>query len=190
MSPSPDKTPAPLLPRVAAGDSEAVRALTDRYGGLIWTLASRQLGNDLAEDLVQEVFVELWRSADRYDPERASEATFITMIARRRIVDVRRRVGRRVVSRELTEELEETIPGEVARDDLELKDEARVAATALSELAPPQRQVLQLALVDGLTHTEIAQKTSLPLGTVKSHARRGLEKVRDLLREHERSVER
>lgn len=169
-----------LLERIAGGDRAAVPLLLDRYGGLVWSIARRQVGVESAEDLVQEVFLQLWKTADRYDPERASEATWITTIARRRAIDLRRRVGRRPDEVALPEE---SAAEDDALERVELADEARLAAEALEQLRPEQREVLRLAIIEGLTHTQIAERTKLPLGTVKSHARRGLERVRALLAE-------
>lgn len=167
-----------LLLRVASGEAAAVPLLLDRYGSLVWSIARKQARPDEAEDLVQEVFIQIWKQAERYDPDRGSEAAFITTIARRRLIDHRRKVGRRGEAAELPEELPQEDSGV---DPLELSDEARVAQEALDQLRPEQREVLQMALVEGKTHTEIAEITQLPLGTVKSHARRGLERVRQLL---------
>jgi len=169
-----------LLLRVARGDAAAVPLLLDRYGALVWSIARKQVQANEAEDLVQEVFIQIWKQAERFDPELGSEATFITTIARRRLIDHRRKVGRRGEVAELSEEVPAEVP-EVT-DPLELSEEALVARQALDKLRPEQREVLRLALVEGRTHTEIAELTQLPLGTVKSHARRGLERVRRLLR--------
>ena len=167
-----------LLQRVARGDSAAVTLVLDRYGALVWSIIRRQIGAEDAEEVVQEVFIDVWKSAARYAPERASEATFIATIARRRLIDHRRRVGRAPT----LEEFEEGLSGETdVADHVELADEARIAREALEQLKPNQRRVLKLAIVEGLTHTQIAEVTRLPLGTVKSHARRGLERVRSLL---------
>ncbi len=185
-SESPVSVDAPLLPRIAAGEAEAVQLMIDRYGGLVWTLARRQLGRDLAEDLVQEIFTELWRTADRFDPRKGSEATFITVVVRRRIIDLRRRANARVEEVELSDAVPEQVAPQQVERDIEVEDEARIAREALAQLSDGQRQVLELALLKGLTHTQIAERTSLPLGTVKSHARRGLEQVRLLLEDHER----
>ena len=172
----------PALERVASGDASGVSYLLDRYGALVWSIVRRQVGPEAAEDLVQEIFIEIWKSADRYDAERASEATFITTIARRRVIDYRRKQGRRPEIEDLGEVEETPLPDpELARIDL--GDDARVALEALAQLKPDQRTVLRLAIVDGLTHTQIAEVTRMPLGTVKSHARRGLERVRALLGE-------
>ena len=132
-----------------------------------------------AEDVVQDVFLQVWKGAERFDPSKGSEATFITTIARRRLIDRRRRRG----ARPAAEELLENIPEEPAEDLLELQDDAESARRALASLRPVQRRVLEMNLIEGRSHSEIAAATDLPLGTVKSHARRGLERLRGLLGE-------
>lgn len=169
-----------LLERVAAGDKQAVPLLIDAYGPLLWSIARRQIGVDAAEDLVQEVFIQIWKHAARFDPARASEATYLTTIARRRIIDQRRKTGRQPDHEPICDESR-------SEDDtleaVDRGDEARLAERAMAQLAPVRQRVLRMAIVDGLTHTQIAEITKLPLGTVKSHARRGLERVRALLQE-------
>jgi RNA polymerase sigma-70 factor (ECF subfamily) len=169
-------TTGDVLPRVAAGDQAAVRECLSRYGGLVWSLARRLLGPSDAEDAVQEVFVDLWKSAGRFDAGRGSELTFVGALARRRLIDRRRAAGRRP---ELAP-LPDSLPA--ADDDtVERRDEADRAWQAVGELGDAERRVLTLAIRGGLTHDEIARATGLPLGTVKTHARRGLQRVRELL---------
>lgn len=169
-----------LLPRVAAGDEAAVAECVAVYGSLVWAIARRMaLTPADAEDAAQEIFIDLWKSAARFDPNVASEAAFVTMIARRRAIDRRRRAQARGTPEEVHESLpskEEPFDERIATDD-----EAAVARAALQELRPEQREVLELAFGEGLTHIEISAKLSLPLGTVKTHARRGLLRVRELL---------
>ena len=168
-----------VLPRIAAGDPAAVPDCIARYGGLVWSLASRFLGNATdAEDAVQDVFIELWKNAARYDPTRASEPTYITMIARRRLIDRKRRAGRTLASQSLTEE---TAAAPRRGDRIELEDEAARAAAVLNELREEERHVIKMAVYQGLTHEEIAAATGLPIGTVKTHIRRGLIRVRERL---------
>ncbi len=172
-----------LLPKVAAGDAAAVEQCLRRYSGRVWALALRACADAQdAEDVVQEIFVELWRSAARFDAGVASELTFVLTIARRRLVDRVRRRGRRPV----VESLESGGPAAEADDhggmaNLEQSDELTRARGALQQLRPEQRRVLEMALVDGHTHQEIAAHIGIPLGTVKSHARRGLMRVREML---------
>jgi RNA polymerase sigma-70 factor (ECF subfamily) len=167
-----------LLERVAAGDEGAVRLLVERYTPVVWTIARRQIGAQCAEDLVQDVFVALWRNAARFDPALSSEAAFVATVARRRVIDQRRRAGRSPLEERAEPSASELAAPDPALERLELGEEARGAEAALSALPRAQREVLRLAIVDGLTHVEIAARTRLPLGTVKSHLRRGLERVR------------
>lgn len=159
-----------------------MRECIDAYAGLIWSLARRMTLNAAdAEDAVQEIFVELWRNSFRYDPAIASEAAFIAMIARRRLVD-RQRISSRQRDRTQSE-MQEKTSTDVPRT--ELGEEASVASRAMGELNPEQQRVLRLSILHGLSHEKIAVATGLPLGTVKTHARRGLLHVRDLLMRRE-----
>lgn len=150
-----------------------------RYGGLVWSLARRFLGNSSdAEDAVQDVFIELWKNAARYDPLRSSESTYITMIARRRLIDRKRRAGRAPPPQSLPDEATAAREGTTR---IEIEDEAAKAAAVLNELREDERRVIQMAVYQGLTHEEIAAATGLPVGTVKTHIRRGLIRVRERL---------
>jgi RNA polymerase sigma-70 factor (ECF subfamily) len=164
-----------LLARVAAGDPGAVRDCLARYGGLVWSIARRFEGAD-AEDAVQEIFLDLWKSAARFDPQIASEPAFVAMIARRRLID-RRRTRRR---RPTTETIASEPPIADHASGPDSCAEASQAARALERLRPEQRHVLVLA-THGLSHGEIAERTGMPLGTVKAHARRGLQSIRAAL---------
>jgi RNA polymerase sigma-70 factor (ECF subfamily) len=168
-----------LLPRIAAGDPAAVADCIARYGGLVWALARRFLGNPAdAEDAVQDVFIELWKHAARFDPTRASEPTYITMIARRRLIDRKRKAGRTLAPQALPDEPVGPSP---ERARIEVEDEAAKAAAVLGELRDDEQRVIRMAVYEGLTHEEIAAATGLPVGTVKTHIRRGLIRVRERL---------
>ena len=132
-----------------------------------------------AEDVVQDVFVDIWKNAQRFDESLASETTFIAMIARRRIIDRVRYASRRVTADSLDDVVTE--PSVRADRSMQMSVEANEAAEAVAALRPEQRQVLQLAIVHGLSHQEIADATGMPLGTVKTHARRGLLAAREIL---------
>lgn len=154
------------------------------YGGLVWSLARRMLrNNEDAEDAVQEIFVDVWKNAERYDDEQASEATFIAMIARRRLIDRIRLAGRRISA----DSLEDAAVQPWARSDLQMQIciEAKDAARAMEGLRPEQKHVLYLSIVQGLSHQEIADHTGMPLGTVKAHARRGMIHTREVLAHRE-----
>lgn len=175
--------PAPLLPRVARGDAEAVGACVDRYSGLVWSLALRMLGRGVdVEDLVQDIFVELWQKADRYDPARGKEATFVAVLTRRRAID---RLRRRGVRPDVAGPSLERVQTPPTLDDpaapAELADELSRVESAMARLKPDQRRALRLAVCEGLTHDQTARAMDLPLGTVKTHVRRGLIRLRKLL---------
>ncbi len=174
----PESESESTLQRIAAGDPDAPRACIARHGPLVWAMARRETGGRLAdaEDLVQEIFIELWTHAGRFDPAAASEPTFVAMIARRRLIDRRRRIGRTPDCVALLDELP-TIGSEVGAE-VELRDEAEAARRALDELGLDQRRVLLLAIDGGLTYDQIARQTGMPLGTVKTHARRALIRLR------------
>lgn len=169
-----------ILQRIAAGDSTAVEDCLKKYGGLVWSLARKMLRNaDDAEDAVQEIFVDVWKNAERFDETKSSETTFIAMIARRRLIDKIRHSSRRITADSLDDVLLE--PFTRADKDMQLGLEAREAAVAMRNLRPEQQQVLRLSIVQGMSHQEIADATGMPLGTVKTHARRGILQVREHL---------
>ena len=170
-----------LLERVARGDSGAVREVLDSYGGLVYSLARRFTRNEQeAEDAAQEIFLDVWRSAGRYDPSLGAEVTFVATIARRRLIDRARKTGREGTKATLAVEPEH--PGSrVESERFERSDEIHRAQEAIESLSVEQQKVLRLSIYHGLSHERIAEATGLPLGTVKTHARRGLIRLRELL---------
>ena len=172
--------PQTTLERVAAGDSPAVEECLQKYGGLVWSVARKLCPNHAdAEDAVQETFIDVWRHAGRFDPQVASEATYITMIARRRLIDRFRRRSRELDTATIQEEMVESTSRH--EQQTEIKEEAARARQFMQQLRPEQRQVLELSITEGLSQSQIAETTNMPLGTVKTHARRGLMKLRELL---------
>jgi len=172
-----------LLERVDRGEPGATDALVDRYGALVWSLAVRATSDrSEAEDAVQEIFISLWKNAGRYDPAVASEATFVAMVARRRLVDRRRRAGRRpdhgVGGADRLDGLE---CGTAPDHEVERRDETGQVFAALAELRPEQQRVLTMSIGGDRTYEQIAAALDMPIGTVKTHARRGLIRLRDLL---------
>jgi RNA polymerase sigma-70 factor, ECF subfamily len=169
-----------ILKRIASGDKAAVQDCLSTYGGLIWSLARKlSINIDDAEDAVQEIFIDVWKNAERFDPLLASETTFIAMIARRRLIDRIRHTNRRIA----TDSIEDMVTEPANRFDESMQTtvEAREAVRALQTLRPEQQQVLKLSIIQGLSHQEISTATGMPLGTVKTHARRGLTLVREYL---------
>jgi RNA polymerase sigma-70 factor (ECF subfamily) len=170
-----------LLARIALGEQNAFKQCVDQYGGMIWGLARRLSPTPSdAEDATQDVFLQLWKNARQFDATRGSEAIFIVTLARRTLISRFRTKQRR--PREVSvEELQDSQWHPSVHDDDGDHVEARLAAQALATLAPEQQRVIKLAVVQGLSQSEIATHTGLPLGTVKTMMRRGLILVREKL---------
>lgn len=175
-----------LLPRVAAGDRDAVQRCIARYGALLWAIARRMTRTPAdAEDAIQDVFVEIWRAAARFDAARGSEQAFIVTIARRRLIDRARSERARRASEQPAESAElEGIAAEQPPADV--GPDAERASRALATLPREQQRVIMLAVIEGFSHAEIAARVGLPLGTVKTYVRRGLIRIRELLGESAR----
>lgn len=166
------------LVKIANGDPAAVAECMKRFSGLVWSLVRSKLGSSPeAEDLTQEIFVEIWKSAGRFNPEAGSEAVFIATIARRRTIDKLRFLGRRPE----TEEFDETTAIGATKGLEQIAVDADRAHAALNTLKEDQRSLILMGVVEGMTHSEIATATGKPLGTVKTQMRRGLAKVRAML---------
>ena len=157
-----------------------MRECIAEYGALVWSLARRLSRTPAdAEDATQEIFLDIWRSAARFDATQGSDKVFIAMIARRRLIDrLRKTTGEPAMDPvEVLETVAWSDPGTTSETSLE----AEQAARALQELRPEQREVLELGLLHGLSQSEIAARLGMPLGTVKSFMRRGLIRVREYL---------
>jgi RNA polymerase sigma-70 factor (ECF subfamily) len=172
------------LQRVAGGDHPALAACYDLMGAVVFSLAVRMLRDRaLAEDVSQDIFVQVWRQAGNYDLTRGSPEAWIMMIARTRILDRIRSRGAGVVLKSVGENLPDAPAADDWPDDLAItREDAVNVRQALAELPAEQKQVIELAFFDGLTHMEISEKTSVPLGTIKTRIRLGLTKIRDRLR--------
>jgi len=170
-----------ILERIADGDQTAVKECMDVYGRLVWSLARRMSKSAAdAEDATQEIFLAVWKSAARFDPSMGSEAVFVTTIARHRLIDRLRALKRRPETEQYDEQVHFEPTGETESTGM-VEADAAIARRALCQLNPVLREILLLGIVEGLTHAEIATMTGKPLGTVKSHMRRGLIRVRKLV---------
>ena len=172
-----------LLALAARQDEQALAELYDRYGRVAYGLALRIVRDPaLAEDAVQEAFLAVWRTAAGFRSDRAKPSTWILTLVHRRSVDVVRREERRRASPlEGTEEPDER--GLAADEEIELTDRRRLVQEALRQLPDEQREALELAYYGGLTQSELAERLSVPLGTIKSRMFTGLRRLRDLLAE-------
>lgn len=182
-----------LMERIARGDRAALDLLYKRYSPIVFSVCYR-VTNDrgTAEDLLIDVFFELWRKADRYDASRGAPITYITTLARSRAIDRRRtRAGRAAVTgSDIALEFASTdsLGADEAPSPLEaseLSERATKVREALATLEPEHRKTLELSYFEGLSHSQIAEKLGRPLGTVKTHIRMGVIRMRELLRMEE-----
>ncbi len=165
-----------LAERFRQGDETVLRDVYDRYGGLVYRLGLSCLSSHHeAEDVTQATFVAAWRGRQTYDPDRGTLAGWLLGIARRQVVDRIRVLNR---ERGLAAAVRQTETGYSEVPVPERVVDRLVVVDELHRLSPEQRRVVELAFFDDLTHLQIAGVTGLPLGTVKSHIRRGLERLR------------
>src|SRR3989475_4253924 len=173
-----------LMRRVAEGSAEALGLLHRRFARLIFGLALQTLDRAAAEDLVQEVFLTVWRNAGRFDPERGTVRSWVLQIAHFRLLNELRRQSRQP---EIVPDPEGLVLAGFPANDPGPAEAAwqqhrrDVLKSALDELPPPQREALGLAFLDDLTHEQVAAELGLPLGTAKTRIRAGLERLRSML---------
>jgi RNA polymerase sigma factor (sigma-70 family) len=172
-----------LLAACAEGDEQALGSLYDRFGTVAYRLAQRVVRDRaLAEDVVQEAFLTVWRQAESFDPSRGKASTWILTLVHRRAVDLVRRQAR---VNALPEQLEATAPRDFAAegidDDVVLHETRGEVQAALATLSRAEREVLELAYWGGLTQSEIATRLGIPAGTVKSRTFSALAHLREAL---------
>ena len=169
-----------LVALVARSSEDALTEVYDRFGGVAYGLALRIVRDrSLAEDVVQDAFLAVWRSAPRFVPERAKASTWILTLVHRRAVDLVRRQERRRT--EVLDDDFETTAGDSAADSAWRRLERERVQEALRRLPDQQREALELAYYGGFTQSELAERLGLPLGTIKSRMFNGLARLRDLL---------
>jgi RNA polymerase sigma-70 factor (ECF subfamily) len=173
-----------LVARMAAGDEHALASLYDSTNRIVYGVALRILGDpSSAEDTAMEVYMQLWRTAGSFDPDRASVKSWLATLARSRALDQLRR--RRTRRGHLEDNVDEMLDLRDSRPGPEvsgLNDErVRILHEAMSQLSSDQRQAIELAFFAGLTHVEAAVQLGLPLGTAKSRIRSGMLQLRKFL---------
>lgn len=172
-----------LMESIAAGNAAALRALYDRHSGIVLSVCLRILRDrNAAEELLVDIFHELWERSDRYDPKRASPLTYLMTVTRSRAIDRQR--ARPKLTPAALDNSEGQIPAaqESPVSDVVSGEQRSIVRRALARLEPSQRQAIECAYYDGLSHSQIAQKLDKPLGTVKTYIRQGLIRLRELLR--------
>lgn len=177
-----DLTDEELMGRIARRDDVALGQLHDRYRALAFSIAQRVVNDPArAEDVVQDAFLAVWRRAGSYAPGRGSVRTWLTSVVRNRAIDVVRATRERPVGDDdgMLHALEDGAPA--VDDQVAASIAGEATRRALGQLPDEQRQAIALAYFAGLSHSEIADRTGLPLGTVKSRVRLGLQRMRMVL---------
>lgn len=171
-----------LLQRMATGDESALGELYDRWRTVVYAVAVRIVGDERdAEEVLEDTFWQAWRQAPRYDASRGTVGTWLATIARSRALDRARAQSRRLPTDPQFLSHADVEPAVDTRQAVELAEERRMIRIALAELPREQQQVLELAYFQGLSQSEIAERTGEPLGTIKTRMRLALRKLRDRL---------
>jgi len=174
-----------LLARIAKRERAAFEQLYTRYANILYATAMKFLKEDAdAQDVVQDVFIQIWDKAKLYDPAKGKPLTWALTLTRNRSIDRIRAIQRRTRLRDDFEK--ETVMDESgglreALSGVDVSEKGQILRAAVGQLSPQQRKVIELAFFNGLTQSEIAEKLGEPLGTVKARARRGLMKLKELL---------
>jgi RNA polymerase sigma-70 factor, ECF subfamily len=178
----PNATDADLVANLRQGDQKALSILYDRYGRLVYALALQLLNSsDAAEDLTQDVFLNFWKQ-EKFDPNRAKLSSYLCLITRSRAID---RLRSRQSEAKSLQKLQQNVSPEADApnllDSAISSEEQAVVRQALTQLSSQQKQILELSYYQDLSQSSIAAQLNLPLGTVKTHMRQGLIKLRQLL---------
>lgn len=173
-------TNASILQRIAMREETAFEECVHRYGALVWSLAKRFSATHAdAEDATQEIFVEIWQKAHRWEADKSAESTFITMIARRKLIDRFRKNNRSLEVASIGSESD--LPVAQSNVQIEIKEESQKALDCMERLNAVHRDVLRRSIQVGDSHSRIAEQLGLPLGTVKTYARRSLIQLRECM---------
>lgn len=174
-----------LLTKTGQGDRASFEQLYDRYAGVLFSMAYRVLNDQgAAEDVLQDVFIQIWDKAPTFDPARGKPLTWAVTMTRNKSIDRLRSTHRRYrlqdeVERE-TEIMEQT-PDRSSTDAVDSAEKSRIVRDAVMQLSKEQRQAIELAFFSGLTQVEIAEELKEPLGTVKARIRRGMMKLKEII---------
>jgi RNA polymerase sigma-70 factor (ECF subfamily) len=173
----PDSSDAALIARIRAGDEDAMAQVYDRYSQIVYSVALRVLGDTgAAEDVMQEIFMQLWRNPQSFDANRGSLGAWLAVIARHRSIDQLRKRKPETDFEHVTVAVDANLESETDKNIFLAK-----VRGLLGSMPADQRRTLELAFFEGLTHSEVAEKMGEPLGTVKTRIRTGLMAMRKAL---------
>ena len=176
-----------ILARIASGESGSFELLIEKYGNLVWSIGKKFLyrQSDL-EDAVQEVFIAIWKSADKYDASKAKEITFVSMIARRRFIDHLRKISKH----KNLESIDDENSGHQLYKESLLNEstDLQLVKNAIQSLDIDDQELLNLSVYQGYSHSEISKLLNIPLGTVKTRIRRNLIKLKEIFETNETNI--
>ncbi len=174
-----------LLRLIGQGDRNSFAQLYDRFAGVLFSVANRVLNNqEAAEDVLQDVFIQIWEKAPLYDPLRGKPLTWAVTLTRNKSIDRLRSTQRRNRLRDEVEKESltfEQFDDKSSVDAVDAMEKGAMVRAAIAKLSPDQRQAIELAFFSGLTQTEIAERLGEPLGTIKARIRRGMMKLKDVI---------
>ena len=178
LSPMSSDNTDSILKLIAKGEDRAFNLLIEKYGNLVWSIGRKFLYNESdVEDAVQEVFIAIWKAAEKFDHTKASEVTFISMIARRRFIDYLRKVSKHRNLQSIDEDNgQELFKESILNESTDLQ----LIKDAIGTLEIEDQELLNLSVYQGYSHSEIAKLLNIPLGTVKTRIRRNLIKLKGL----------
>jgi RNA polymerase sigma-70 factor (ECF subfamily) len=168
---------------IRARDSQALATLYDGTSSILYSFAMRVLGHpEDAEEVVLDVFKQVWKSIDSFDSARGNVLSWLVVLTRSRAIDRLRRVGHRR-GREQSVEVIREAPSPISAPDSQaiLSEERKMVCRAMERLAPEQRQAIEMAFFNGLTHAEVAEALNTPLGTIKTRIRMGMKRMQEML---------
>ena len=167
-----------ILKLIAKGEDRAFNLLIEKYGNLVWSIGRKFLYKESdVEDAVQEVFIAIWKAAEKFDHTKASEVTFISMIARRRFIDYLRKVSKHRKLQSIDEDNgQELFKESILNESTDLQ----LIKDAIGTLEIEDQELLKLSIYQGYSHSEISKLLNIPLGTVKTRIRRNLIKLKGL----------
>ncbi len=174
--------PTPLEHNFGTGDEQLLRRAYDEHGSFVYSICRRSVDDATAADITQEVFIAAWKNRERFDPSRGGLRSWLSGITRNKIIDHFRSIGRE--ERRIDKVKNSPQPAEPTAQKLEEVTLRMLLVDALDELPERARNVMSMAFFDDLTHVEIADRTGIPLGTIKSDIRRSLHRLRHGLGEH------
>ena len=173
-----------ILARIAAGENGSFELLIEKYGNLVWSIGKKFLyrQSDL-EDAVQEVFIAIWKSSDKFDANKAKEITFVSMIARRRFIDHLRKISKH----KNLESIDDDNSGHQLYKESLLNEstDLQLVKNAIQSLDIDDQELLNLSVYQGYSHSEISKLLNIPLGTVKTRIRRNLIKLKEIFETNE-----